>query len=171
MRVTKTLGVICCSLILGVANTAIAGDGDIYGGGSNFSSKKGTKAKKSSALRASLSIPPEIVEGVEFKVDCLVEARKNHNDAPQKGVKGTAAAFAITLDISSRTWEFFGLRNSGIPFKTKKDGTDSITSGMVTAGAWANDPSDNDTILVTALFTNTKKIKETSFYCEIIVGE
>ena len=100
----------------------------------------------------------------------MVEALKNKKGAPQRGVKGSAAAFAVSLDISSRTWEFFGLRDSGIQFKTKANGTSAITSGTITAGAWANDPSDNDTISVTAQFTNTKKIKETSFYCEIIVG-
>jgi 2-keto-4-pentenoate hydratase/2-oxohepta-3-ene-1,7-dioic acid hydratase in catechol pathway len=171
MRMAKTIGVICWTLLIGWANTAVAADGDIYGSGSSFSSPKSTKAKMSPALRAQLSIPPEIVEGVEFQLECIVEALKNQKGAPQKGVKGSLALFAISLDISSRTWEFFGLRDSGISFKTKAKGTSLIKSGTITAGPWANNPSDNDTILASVLFNNTKKIKGTSLYCEVIVGE
>lgn len=164
------MGVVC--LVVSVTTgSALATDGDIYGSGSSFSAVKSTKAKMSPVLRSQLSIPPEIVEGVEFKVDCVVEAMKNQKGAPRKGVKGSLALFAVSLDISSRTWEFFGLRDSGIPFKTKAKGTSVVTSGTITAGPWANDPSDNDTIFASVLFNNTKKIKETSLYCEVVVGE
>ena len=171
MRRTKALAVICCGLVLGVANIAVAAGGDLYSSAANFTSDKKTKAKKTPILWSVLSIPSDIVEGVEFRVDCVVDARKNKNDAPQSGVKGSAATFAILLDVGSGTWDFDGLVGSGLKFKTKKNGTDLITTGSVTAGPWATDPSDNDPLTVADPFTPNKKVLKTGLYCEIIVGD
>lgn len=171
MTVLKTFSAICCSLILGIAGSAVAADGDIFTGGSSFSSEKPIKAKKSPILWSVVSIPSDIQPGDEFQVDCLVEAWKDNQGGPRKGAKGTAATFAIMLDVGSRTWDFDGLVGQGLAFKTKKDGTSLITTGPVTAGAWADNPSDNDTISVAATFNNAKKVQATRFYCEIIVGE
>ena len=173
MRVVKRPGVVCCALLmlLGMVNVAVAGDGDIHRGGSEFKSDKKIKAKNSPILWSVMSIPPDIVPGVVFQVDCLVEAQKNNKGAPQKAVKGTVASFAIMLDVGSRTWDFVGFVGSGIPFKTKKSGKALLTTGPVTAGSWANDPSDNDSISLAATITSKQKVKQTSFGCEIVVGE
>ena len=173
MRVAKGFGVICCALLLSIgwANVAVAGDGDVLRGGSEFNSDKKIKANKGPILWSVMSIPPDIVPGVVFQVDCQVEAKKNDKDAPQKAVKGSVASFAILLDVGSRTWDFVGLVGSGISFKTKKNGKALLTTGPVTAGAWANNPSDNDTISLAATITSKQKIKKTSFGCEIVVGE
>jgi hypothetical protein len=171
MRAAKKVGIICILLIIGLANAAVAADGDVYSGQSDFSTDKSTKARESPFIGVALPIPADIVEGVEFQVDCLLEARKNHKGRPRKGVSGTLALFAIALDVGSRTWEFYGLQASGIAFKTKKDGTSFMTSGPVTAGAWATDSHPtNDFISAKVNFSNNKKIKETSLYCEIVVG-
>jgi hypothetical protein len=172
MRAVETVGLICCALMLGFANSATAVDGDIYSGTSSFSSHKKTKAKDSPAIGVALPIPPDIVEGVEFELDCLLEARKNGKGAPQSGVKGTLALFAIALDVPSGTWAFHGLLSGGIEFKTKKDGTAVMSSGPVTAGPWATDAHiTNDFISAKILFANSRRIKETDLYCQIIVGE
>ena len=171
MRITKTFGVIVCGLILGLANIATAAVGDMYSGVSSFSTDKSTKVKKSPEIGVTLPIPRDFAEGVEFQLDCVLEALKNHKGVPRPGAKGTLALFAIALDVGTGTWEFSGLVGSGIPFKTKKDGTAAMTSGPVTAGAWATDSHPtNDFISAKINFTNNKKIKETSLYCEIIVG-
>jgi hypothetical protein len=172
MRIAGTVGVMCCALMLGFANSATGADGDVYSGTSTFSTDKKTKAKDSPAIGVALPIPRDIVEGVEFELDCLLEARKNGKGAPRSGVKGTLALFAIALDVPSGTWAFEGLLSGGIEFKTKKDGTAVMSSGPVTAGPWATDAHiTNDFISAKILFTNNKRIKETDLYCEIIVGE
>ena len=173
MRMTKTLVVICCGLILGVASIAVAAKGDSYGSVSAFSTDKLTKAKKSPQIGATFPIPSDLKEGDEFQIDCVYEAFKNNKGTPRSGVKGNIAAFAIKLDVGSGTWEFFGLSptGGGIPFKTEKDGTAEITVGPITAGAWATDSHPtNDFISAKIGFTNTKKFRESIISCMIIVG-
>jgi hypothetical protein len=107
-----------------------------------------------------------------FKVDCIFEAVKNRKGAPQKGVKGSLALFAIALDVGSGTWSFDGLVGSGIPFTTGKDGIAMISSGEVTAGSWATNAHPvNDFISAGVQLTNNKKVVATSVFCEIKVGE
>ena len=151
-------------------STAVATDGDIYTGAASFSSDRKIKASNSPILRTAISIPPEIVQGVVFQVDCVVEAIKNAKGAPKPGVTGSIAAFFITLDVGSLTWSFVGLVGQGTPFTTQKDGTSSTTTGPITAGPWADAHDGNDQFSIAATFTNTKKVQATSFRCEIVVG-
>ena len=171
MRLAKTSGVIVCGLILGLVNIATAADGDTYGSVSSFSTDKLTKAKNSPQIGATFPIPADLEEGDELQIDCVYEAFKNHKGTPRPGVKGNLALFAIALDVGSGTWEFSGLLNSGIPFKTKRDGTVEITSGLVIAGAWATDSHPtNDFISAKVGLTNKKKLRESTISCVIVVG-
>jgi len=90
---------------------------------------------------------------------------------PRKGVAGSAASFFLSLDVGSGTWDFVGLVGSGIPFKTKADGGVMVTTGTVIAGFWANPHDANDLISITARPDNARKVRETSFYCELVVGD
>lgn len=171
MKSVRTMVVVSCLVAVGTANIALAADGDVYSGVSSFYTDESTAASASPFLGVALPIPPDIVEGSVFTVDCALEALKNHKGKGRPRVKGTMAPFAIKLDVGSGTWEFFGLTGSGIPFSTKKSGIALMTTGPVTAGAWANDAHPtNDFISLRLNFTNQKKIKETNLYCEIVVG-
>jgi hypothetical protein len=173
MRMIRMFGVICCFLLLGWADTAVAAEGDTYSSVSGFSTNLSTKANDSPHIGATFPIPSDLKEGDEFQVDCVLEAFKNHKGTPRKGVKGNIATFAIKLDVGSGTWEFFGLSptGGGIPFTTKRDGTAKITVGPITAGAWATDSHPtNDFISAKIGFTNKKRIKETGIVCQIVVG-
>jgi hypothetical protein len=172
MKRVKSLIVVGCLVAAATVNPVVAADGDIYSGVSSFSSDESTAASESPFLGVALPIPPDIVEGSVFTANCALDARKNHKGKGRPRVKGTMAPFAIKLDVGSGTWDFFGLSSSGIPFSTKKDGIATMTTGPVTAGAWANDTHPtNDFISLKLNFTNQKKIKETNLYCEIVIGD
>ena len=173
MRITKTFAVLCCSLLLGLANIATAADGNTYGSVSAFSTDNLTKAKDSPEIGATFPIPSDLEEGDEVQIDCVLEAFKNHRGTPRSGVKGNIASFAISLDVGSGTWEFSGLSptGAGTPFKTKRDGTAEITVGPFTAGAWATDSHPtNDFISAKVAFSNKKKLRESIISCMIVVG-
>jgi hypothetical protein len=153
-----------------VGSGVAADTGDVHQGGGKFIAATKTKASQTPVLRAVISIPPEITEGSVFVVNCLVETTKTASGKPMKGVQGTAAAFANKLNVGAGSWQFFGLVGSGIPFATAKDGTTGLTTGPITAGAWANAPGTNDNISISATFTNNKRVVQTELGCQIEIG-
>ena len=159
--------VVAVALLLGGPSVARAQD--TYTGGSSFSAEKKIKAAKSPALRSSLSVPSGMVQGDQFQLNCVVTTLKNKKGKALKGATGSLALFAYSLDVGSRTWEFFGLVGSGLPFTTDKTGMATVDSGPITAGAWANDAHPvNDVISVTAQFTNNKRVVSTELECEMV---
>jgi hypothetical protein len=170
MKRVKALGLICCFLLLGWANIAVAADGDTYSAMSTFETGQSIKAKDSPFLGVALDIPPDIVEGVEFTANCVFEALKRVGVGRSK-VKGTLAPFFIGLDVGTGTWSFDGLSSSGIEWKTKKDGTADIVIGPVTAGAWANEVNKaNDFLSFQIQINKGRGVKQTSLMCSITVG-
>ena len=110
-----------------------------------------------------------MVEGDQFQLTCVVTTMKNHTGKAMKGVTGSLALFAYSLDVGSRTWNFFGLVGSGLAFTTDKNGNAEVSSGVITAGSWANDSHPvNDVISATARFTNNKRVMETAVECEMV---
>jgi len=170
MRNRVATALVCFGLLVGTATLAGADDGDVHQAGANFAAAGKAKANNTPVLRAVMSIPADLVPGTVFVVNCLIEATKSSKGKPAKGLQGSVATFANQLDVGSGSWEFFGLVGSGLPFTTGKDGTAVVTTGPVTAGAWANAPGGNDNLSISATFTNGKRVVTTSLGCELVIG-
>ena len=169
MRVGVKQRWVCWVFLFATVGVAAADPGDVYQAGGNFSSERKMKASDTPILWAVMSIPPDLAQGDMFTVNCRVDATKNAIGDGAKGVQGSAAAFANQLNVAARSWQFFGLVGSGMPFKTAKDGSALLTTGPVAAGAWANNPGANDNISISATFTNRRRVFTTSFGCEIVI--
>lgn len=167
---TPLSGLLCVALILSASSFAAADE--TYQGGGNFFTDSKMKANTTPLLWAVMTIPDGLNEGDPFVVSCLIETYKNGKKAkkPVKGTTGTVATFANRFDVGNGSWQFFGLVGSGLPFTTTSDGTGGVTTGAVTAGAWANDPGTNDSISIAVTFTNARKVHETRLGCEMTLG-
>lgn len=167
---TPLSGLLCLALVLS-ASTLAAAD-ETYQGGGNFISDSKRSANTTPMLWAVMTIPDGLNEGDTFVVNCAIETYKEgkRGQKPVKGTTGTAATFANRFDVGNGSWEFFGLVGSGLPFTTGKDGSGGVSTGPVTAGAWATDPGTNDSISIAVTFSNAKKVHETRLGCEMTLG-
>jgi len=171
MPIARFSALTCLALILALATSAQAKDGDTYEATSRFTAASKVKANTMPTLRATMSVPDDLAQGDVFVINCVVETYKNNNGTPTKGTKGSVATFANLLDVGSGSWNFFGLVGSGLTFTTGNDGSVAVTTGPVTAGIWANNDGGNDNLSMAASFTNKKRVQQASLECVLVVGD